>query len=294
MRVAFIGCVQSSRAFLTRVLALPEVEVVAVVTREAAAFNADFAPLRPLADEAGIPCFLARSGDQAELARWLRRFAPDVTYCFGWSWLLRPEVLVVPRLGTIGFHPAALPANRGRHPLIWALALGLSKTASTFFFLDEGADSGDILSQEPIPILDEDDAGTLYAKVTAVALRQIETFTPQLAAGTFSRRPQDHSRATSWRKRGRADGQVDWRMSARSIHNLVRALTRPYVGAHCLYRGADVKLWRTALREGAPLNAEPGKVLARDGGRIVVKCGEGAVELVEHELPDLPPPGSYL
>lgn len=294
MRVAFVGCVQSSRAFLTRLLELPDVEVAGVVTREASAFNADFASLRPLAEGAGVPCFIARGNDQAALADWLRRLAPDVTYCFGWSWLLRPEVLAVPRLGTIGFHPAGLPANRGRQPLIWALALGLPETASTFFFLDEGADSGDILSQEPVAILDEDDAGTLYAKVTAVALRQIETFTPQLAAGTFPRRPQDSSRATSWRKRGRADGQVDWRMSARSIHNLVRALTRPYVGAHCVYRGADAKLWRTALRDGAPLNAEPGKVLACDGERIVVKCGEGAVELVEHELPDPPAPGSYL
>lgn len=295
MRVAFIGCVQYSRILLAHLLErLPEVQVVGVATREASSFNADFDSLRPLTEAAGLPCFLARGNDQESLADWLRELRPDVIYCFGWSYLLRREILAIPRLGVIGFHPTALPANRGRHPLIWALALGLPETASTFFFMDEGADSGDVLSQRPIPILDEDDAGTLYAKVTAVAREQMEVFTRQLAAGDFPRVPQDHARATSWRKRGRADGQVDWRMSSRAVHDLVRALTRPYVGAHCVAEGRDVKLWRTARVEGAPPNAEPGKVLAVSGERVTVRCGEGAVEIIEHEFPELPRPGSYL
>ncbi|RPH55723.1 formyl transferase, partial [bacterium] len=75
MRVAFVGCVQSSRAFLARLLELPDVEVAGVVTREASAFNADFASLRPLAEGAGVPCFIARGNDQAALADWLRRLA---------------------------------------------------------------------------------------------------------------------------------------------------------------------------------------------------------------------------
>lgn len=294
MRIAFLGSVRYSRDFLRRLLELPGAEVVGVATREASSFNADFASLAPLAEAAGLPCLLVRGNDQAGLAAWLRGLAPDVAYCFGWSTLLRPEVLAIPRLGIVGFHPTALPANRGRHPLIWALALGLQETASTFFFLDEGADSGDILSQEPVAIGEEDDAGTLYARVTEVALRQIETFTAQLAAGTHPRTPQDHAQATTWRKRGRADGLVDFRMSARSIHNLVRALARPYVGAHCLYQGLEVKLWRTARVTGAPPDREPGKVLAVEGERIVVKCGEEALALVEHEFPAPPAPGSYL
>ena len=299
MRIAFIGCVQYSGVLLSHLMErlparVPAAEVVGVATRETSSFNADFASLRPLAEAAGIPCFLARGNDQESLGAWLRERAPDVVYCFGWSYLLRREILSIPPLGVIGFHPTALPANRGRHPLIWALALGLAETASTFFFMDEGADSGDILSQRPIAIGEDDDAGTLYRKVTAAALEQMEVFTAQLASGSYPRLPQDPSRATSWRKRGRADGQVDWRMSARSIHNLVRALTRPYVGAHCVAGDRDVKIWRTARIDEAPANAEPGKVLAVDGSRIAVRCGEGAVELVEHEFPELPRPGSYL
>ena len=63
------------------------------------------------------------------------------------------------------FSPGLTPQNRGRHPIIWTLALGLCETGSTFFFMDEGADSGDILSQKKITILPEDNAGSLYQKL---------------------------------------------------------------------------------------------------------------------------------
>ena len=129
-------------------------------------------------------------------------------------------------LGVVGYHPAALPANRGRHPLIWALVLGLEKTASTFFFMDEGVDSGDILSQRSITITWDDDARTLYCRVTATALDQIGEFVSALISGNYLRTSQDKSKVSYWRKRESNDGKIDWRMSAKSIHNLVCGLTR--------------------------------------------------------------------
>lgn len=57
---------------------------------------------------------------------------PDIIYCFGWSKLLSPEIFCLAPKGVIGFHPTKLPHNRGRHPIIWSLVLGLEETASTF------------------------------------------------------------------------------------------------------------------------------------------------------------------
>jgi methionyl-tRNA formyltransferase len=296
MRVAFIGCVEYSYRFLARLLELPEAEIVGVASRASSTFNADFCSLRPLAERHGIPYLDVYGNDQETLAAWLRGLHPDVAYCFGWSYLLRPPVLSIPRLGVVGYHPAALPRNRGRHPVIWALALGLPRTASTFFFLDEGVDSGDILSQQPVSILPEDDARSLYDKLTETALGQIEAFTRELATGRCERRPQDPAQATRWRRRTPKDGQIDWRMAATSIHNLVRALTRPYAGAHCVVDGAEVKVWKTALVESRdlPLDVEPGKVLDAQGGAFVVQCGSGAIAVVEHGFPAVPAVGTYL
>lgn len=295
MKVVFIGCVEFSAAVLRHLLADGACAIAGVVTRRQSAFNADFRSLEGIAREAGLPCYLAEGNDQEEMAAWIADRAPDVLYCFGWSYLLRERILGIPRLGVVGYHPAALPRNRGRHPIIWALALGLRETASTFFFMDSGADSGDILDQEPVAIGEDEDAGALYGRLTATALRQVSRFTRRLADGTAEPRRQDHSLANTWRKRGRPDGQIDWRMPARGIHNLVRALARPYPGAHCLRDGAEVKVWRTRPLPSEGLeNLEPGKVLRSAPSGIVVKCGEGAIELVEHGFADLPPEGSYL
>lgn len=297
MRVAFIGCVEFSFRTLEHVMALKEAEVVGVVTRSESPFNADFRSLEPLAKEAGISTFIAKGNDQREMARWLEELKPDVIYCFGWSYLLKEDILGVPPLGVIGYHPAALPKNRGRHPIIWPLALGLKETASTFFFMDEGADSGDILSQKATAIEDGDDAATLYDKLTALSLEQIGEFTSQLASGSFPKVRQDHSKANCWRKRTEKDGLIDWRMSSRTIHNLIRALTRPYVGAHCIYNDEDMKIWKSEVVDtlyGDTQNIEPGKVLEAEGRDVVVKCGEGALKLTLHEFKVLPEKGVYL
>jgi methionyl-tRNA formyltransferase len=174
------------------------------------------------------------------------------------------------------------------------LVLGLEKTASTFFFMDAGADSGDILSQREIIIHDTDDARTLYDKVTQTALEQIEEFVPRLAAGTFQPQKQDHQLANTWRKRGCADGKIDWRMSAHSIHNLVRGLAKPYVGAHFIADGREIKVWETAVIGDVQKNIEPGKVLIQAGSRPVVKCGENAICLLVTEPSFEPIVGSYL
>lgn len=294
MRIVFIGSVKFSYEALKTVLSIQDVVVVGFVTRRSSKFNADFVCLEGIAGEAGVPCLVLDGNDQATLHRWVTELNPDVIYCFGWSYLLGSEILTAAPLGVVGYHPAALPMNRGRHPIIWALALGLTETASTFFFLDEGVDSGDILSQVSVAIDPDDNATTLYEKLVEVAKGQIPEFTRALAQGTYSRVPQDHTKANYWRKRTKADGEIDWRMSARTIHNLVRALAHPYPGAHFVWRGREIKLWRSEVVPCTAANYEPGRVLKIDSSGILVKCGEDALRLVEHECTELPVEGSYL
>ena len=293
MRVVLIGTVEFSRQSLERLLAL-NAQVVGVCTLQSSKFNADHVDLSQLSDAQGIPWFYAEDINSPDSLRWIQDRSPDVIFCFGWSRLLKQDLLDLAPLGVVGFHPAALPVNRGRHPLIWALVLGLEKTASTFFFMDTGADSGDILSQREVIIDATDDASHLYSKVTQTALQQMEEFVPQLATGTFKRKKQDHLLANTWRKRGVADGKIDWRMSAHSIHNLVRGLAKPYVGAHFIADGREIKVWETAVIGDVQKNIEPGKVLIQAGSRPVVKCGENAICLLVTEPSFEPIVGSYL
>lgn len=281
LKAAFIGCVQSSETALRTLIEHDAVEVAAVLTLRQSRFNADFVDLRPLAREAGIEVHDWEDMDSAAVRRLLTDLQVDIAFCIGFSRLLDASILSAPPLGVVGFHPAALPRNRGRHPIIWALALGLQETASTLFRMDERADAGPLLSQVPVAIGPDEDAGSLYRKILEVLAVQVAEVASGLASGTLIASPQDESSATSWRKRSAADGRIDWRMSARSIDALVRALTRPYVGADFALADQPVKVWRTRIVEEVPRDAEPGKVLAVDPDGVVVRAGEQGVRLVE-------------
>ncbi|WP_199142065.1 formyltransferase family protein, partial [Pedobacter sp. ASV12] len=269
MRIFFIGTVKFSLVTLKALLE-SGANIVGVATKADSGFNADFEDLKPLCETYNIPCKVVRDINHPNNIKFINDTSPDVIYCFGWSNLLGPELLAIAPKGVIGFHPAKIPANRGRHPIIWALCLGLKTTASTFFFMDEGADTGDILSQQEIQIFDEDDALTLYEKIIQVATGQILEFTTKLALDTNDRVKQV-GEGNNWRKRGRKDGEIDFRMSSKTIYNLVRALTKPYVGAHILVNGAEYKIWKVQISDLGLINEEPGKVLAVDSNGITVK-----------------------
>ena len=296
MKILFIGCVHFSHATLKHTIALPQVRVVGVVTQKTSHINSDFCSLEGLANQNNIPVICVNGNNQTEILLWIKKLKPDIIYCFGWSFLLGREILISTPLGVIGYHPAALPQNRGRHPIIWALALGLKETASTFFFMDDGADSGDILSQVRVTISSDDTADTLYKKLIDVSLKQISEFTLLLATNCYNKFAQDHSRANYWRKRGKTDGMIDWRMSAKTIYNLVRALTKPYVGAHCLYKGEEVRIWKTEIEQSDAqfINLEPGKIVHIKNEVITVKCGQGVLKLLEHDFEGRLREGDYL
>lgn len=293
MRILFIGAVEFSRHALACLLDM-HVDVVGVITMERSPFNADHTDLSPLCADYGVPALYASDVNSPEVLEWIQGKRPDVIYCFGWSRLLKRPLLDAAPLGVIGYHPTMLPANRGRHPIIWALALGLRETGSTFFVMGEGADDGDIVSQRRVEVGPHDDARSLYDRLTALATLQIREFTPALADGSLQPIPQNHAFATAWRKRSKVDGEIDWRMSANGIYNLVRALARPYPGAEATINGVVAKLWRVTVVENAPPNAEPGKVLCLDKGAPVVKCGEGAIKILEMEPTLHIDPGCYL
>ncbi|MGE5605230.1 MAG: methionyl-tRNA formyltransferase [Bacteroidota bacterium] len=295
MRIIFIGTVEFSKQALSKLVEMNE-NIVSVITKEKSNFNTDYSNLAEFCISHSLEYHFVSNINDEQTLTYIQSKQPDIIFCFGWSQLIKIELLKIPRMGVIGFHPALLPQNRGRHPIIWALALGLNETGSTFFVMDEGADSGDILSQRRITINYTDDAASLYEKITATALTQIEEFVPALKSGTFQTFKQDSAQANYWRKRTQKDGEIDWRMTSRSIYNLVRALTKPYIGAHFVYHGNPVKVWQVEeVKTNSYLNLEPGKVIEvyRDHS-ILVKTGENCIRVLRHELEESISEGEYL
>jgi methionyl-tRNA formyltransferase len=281
MKIIFIGCVKSSEMFLRRLIA-DKTQIDGVITKSESKFNSDFVDLGKLCEENNIDYIYVRNVNDLESRTYIENKQPDLILCMGWSQLIGKEILTMPTKGCIGFHPAELPHNRGRHPLIWALALGLERTASTLFLMDEQADTGGIVSQRYIDIDYSDDAASLYGKVMNAALEQLSILIKEFETDTVRVIPQIEV-GNSWRKRGKSDGQIDWRMSSKNIYNLVRALSKPYVGAHFVYRDTDIKVWKVKeITDNCYGNMEPGKIIkVFSENHFIVKTGDNLIEVLD-------------
>jgi methionyl-tRNA formyltransferase len=295
MKIVYIGSVEFSAKSLEKLYEI-SAHIVGVITKAASAVNSDFRDLSPVAKANGTPSHYTKNINSEDTLAWIRSLQPDVIMCFGWSNLIKKEVLEAAPMGVVGFHPALLPNNRGRHPLIWAKALGLKESGNTFFFMDEGADTGDVLSQKSFEIKQADDAGTLYQKMSDVAMGQIEEFHAQLSSGEYPRLVQDKTAGNNWRKRGMRDGEIHFKMNTLAIANLVRALTKPYVGAHVAVGENNYTVWEVAEGIGKETwtNIEPGKILSTEGTKFEVKTGDGSIWLTNHEFETTPQIGTYI
>jgi methionyl-tRNA formyltransferase len=295
MKVIFIGTVEFSKRALEKLIDL-NVKVVGVCTKENSNFNSDFSNLTPLCKKNQIPIKYVKDINSQVNIEWIKSLAPEIIFCFGWSSLIKKKLLNLAPMGVVGYHPAKLPKNKGRHPLIWTLALGLKKSASTFFFMNEQADSGDILSQKNFDILLTDDAKNLYDKVIQIALTQIEEFIPKLQNKSYKKIKQNSKVFNFWRKRNLSDGKIDFRMSSNAIYNLVRALSKPYIGAHIVYKDKHVSIWEVKMikNKNYQPNIETGKVLSVIKNTITVKTYDGAIKILKHEFKKLPTVGEYI
>ena len=287
MRIVFVGAIRFSRLCLEAVLE-NRGDVVGVVTiaQGKSQNHSDYADLSILAADRQIPIYEVTDINEPRNVEFIKELRPDVIFVFGWSQIISPQILNIPPLGCIGTHPALLPRNRGRHPIVWVLVEGQKETGLTFFYLEDKADTGDILWQKSFPISLEDNAQTVYEEVESLATEAIEEFLPQLERGSAPRLPQDHSKATYGRKRNEKDGEICWSSSTMTVYNLIRALTHPYVGAHTYASGQRVKLWQAVLQQQYLAQdvsqVEPGIVFAATSTGFDIKTGDGHLSVTSY------------
>lgn len=296
MKILFIGCVKSSYILLKELIDNKK-QICGVITKRKSDYNADFEDLTPLCDMHNIQIHYTDDINDISAISFIKNACPDIIYCFGWSQLLKNDIINLPELGVVGFHPTKLPFNKGRHPVIWALVLGLQETASTFFMIDEKADNGPIISSENIKIEYEDDACILYEKIMEAAKKQVIEFTDKFANNTMEYKSQDPMSGNIWRKRAKGDGKIDFRMSSNNIYNLVRGLAKPYAGAHFEHKGKEYKVWKCEVVKeyDEPYNnIEFGKVLeVYSPTSFLVRAGDYLINILDCDENDLKA-GDYL
>ena len=141
-------------------------------------------------------------------------------------------------------------------------------------------DAGDIVAQQAIPIAYDDTAHSLFLKMVAAAPAVLRRVLPELKTGRFPRRPQEGPPSYFGGRRPE-DGLIDWRRTADSIYNLVRATTHPYPGAFTFFNEKKLHVWRARPMDGGGGEA-PGTVTS--AAPLTVAAGRGRLELLSVQL----------
>lgn len=247
------------------------------------------ADLTSAARAAGVPVIYESNLNAPGATETVHALHPDLMVIVGWTRLLGPEVLSVPRNGCVGFHASLLPRHRGRAPVNWAILRGEPVTGNTMLLLDPGADTGDIVDQVRIPIGPEDTCGTVYDRVARAGAGMLRTHLPALLAGTAPRHAQNPAEGDVLPRRTPGMGVIDWDRPAFAVHDWVRALTTPYPGAFGLLEGERVMVWRTRPPSGDEPGGPPGAVLDVGPEGVRVATREGSVLVTAMSGPDEPP-----
>lgn len=277
-RVVLIGAVHEALPALEELLASPVADLALVVTyAERPATRSPVlsgrVDLTGPAREAGVRVLPVRDVNAPEVVAQISAAEPDLLVVVGWTRLLKPPLLAVPRRGCIGFHASLLPGNRGRAPVNWAILRGERVTGNTMMFLDADVDTGDIVDQVEVPIGPRDTCATVYEQVGRAGAWMLARHLPALLDGTAPRRPQPRGGDVLPRRTPEM-GVVDWTRTAPELHDWVRALTLPYPGAFTSVAGRRVMLW-SARVAAVPTGAEPGTVVAVRTTGVQVATGAG-------------------
>jgi len=271
-----------------RVLIEEGVKVSAVFTHEDdPGENHWFGSVADLARRNGIPVFMPSNINRPGWAEMIHADAPDVIFSFYYRRLIKRTIWKIPRYGSVNLHGSLLPKYRGRCPVNWQLINGETESGITLHYIVSRADAGDIIAQERVAVGADDTALVLYRKLLAAGEKALRLSLRGILNGTAPRVRQEDSQATVFGGRRPEHGRIDWRRSAREIHNLVRAVAPPWPGAFSETPAGKVMIWssRPHVANGSSPDVKPGEVQAADG-RVFVGTGEGILELLDYETAD--------
>jgi methionyl-tRNA formyltransferase len=242
-------------------------------------------PVKAWALERGLEVLQpVRQREPAYQAR-LAELAPEVGLVAAFGQLLPPAVLELPPRGCLNVHPSLVPRFRGAAPVQWTLLHGDEHTGVCILRMTPRLDDGEVLLRAHIPISLEDTAETLGARLAELGGGLLVEALERLEAGPLRGEPQDET-AVLWAPAlTKEQGWLDWGRPALALHNQIRG-SQPWPGAFTRTpRGALLKVQRAAPgTEVAPGGALPGQILEAAGDVLLVRCGQGALRLLELQL----------
>lgn len=236
------------------------------------------------ARELGLPILQPEKLRDPEFVQAMQELRPDLGIVIAFRML--PEVIwAMPRYGTFNLHASLLPQYRGAAPINWAIINGEKETGITTFLLNHEIDKGAIIGQRKMPILAEDNIGTMYDKLMTEGCDLVVETVEKIAAQDFTPIEQMHIDEATLKpapKIFKEDCKIDWSWDGERIVNFVRGLS-PYPAAWTpLYLNGEekgsAKIFEVAFSLGKG-NGNAGEIISDGKEQIAVVCADGLIEI---------------
>lgn len=237
-------------------------------------------PVASLAVEAGLPLFQPPKLDTTFLEA-ARVLAPDLGVVVAYGKILRKSLLDLPPHGFINVHGSLLPKYRGAAPIQRAIEAGETETGVTIMRIDEQLDHGPMFAVSTLMIGPEERTPSLFHRLATAGGTLLVEVIDAIEEGRALEQEQDHANATHAKKIEKEEGRLDWRQSAQVLFNRFRAFD-PWPGTFFEFGGEIIKVTEMKRRDQGV--TESGKIVELDD-RVVVECGDGALELVTLQRP---------
>lgn len=278
LKVVFMGTPEFSLNVLD--MLIKETNVIAVVTQPDKIVGKNkeksFSPVKKMAMEHNIlvlqPEKIRKEYDD------VINLKPDMIVTCAYGQIIPEVILNCPSLGCINVHASLLPKLRGGSPLHHALIDGYDKTGVTIMYMDKGMDTGDIISQSEIPIIDSDTVGTIHDKLSVLGSELLYKTLPSILDGTAKRIKQNDEEATICKNITHEEEQIDFNLTCRKIFNKVRGMN-PYPVSFLTIDNLVYKVYAvTYLETDKYPNKENGEVVIQDK-KLGIKCENGIIYL---------------
>lgn len=276
MRIVFMGTPEFSVPILKEVAQFHE--VVLVVTQPDKLVGRkktlEESPVKRCAKELGLEVFQPTKIKE-EYQPVLDK-NPDLIITAAFGQFIPEVVLNAPKYKAINVHGSLLPKYRGGSPIQSSIINGEEYTGITIMYMAKKMDSGDIIAQEKVQILDSDDNGSMFEKLSIVGRDLLMKVLPTIEDETVKSYPQDELEATFAYNISHEDQFIDWNKTSREIFNKVRGLS-PEPTALTSINNIIIKIYKTSIVEYEGTEA-PGTVVKMNKA-LWVKTTDGAVSI---------------
>ena len=279
MKILFMGTPDFAAGILKAIVESGRHEVVCAVTQpdrpKGRSKELIPCPVKEYAAARGIPLLQpAKIKEEQEVAK-LKGIDADIYVVAAFGQILSKEILDIPKHGCINVHASLLPEYRGAAPIQWAIADGKKVTGVTIQQMNEGVDTGDILSVSQVEIGDDETGGSLFDRLMDEGASLIVRTLDMIEKGEAKPVPQDDSKATYAKILKKEMGCIDFARSAEEIERMIRAFT-PWPGGYTYLDGKMIKIKKCRVCQSSG-DEEPGTVTGTSKDEIVVACGRGAL-----------------